>query len=181
MLSEIHEPALKPFLRHLSGRPPVQGLTIQLPGGAIHTFNGKYQRIGTGLREAEFTPRRGRVNHVRNLPDLRHTPPSRAPMPARRSLRLGRVAPGGLGVGVAVEAINEWRRFNAQHEIAQEWEAAIEIITAAAEAVCTATQPDAELQRLPPAIGIATAQEEEEEKEPRQRRIVIHGYSRKPA
>jgi hypothetical protein len=83
-------------------------------------------------------------------------------------------------VGVAIEAMNEWRRFNAQQQIIEEWEQALEIITSAAEIVATSPQPDALLKRPPPAVGVATAQEDDDDDdEPKPRRTVIHGYSRR--
>jgi len=180
VLSEIHEPVLRPYLDALTLTPPSRGITIQLPGGEIHTFNGHYRFIGTGNRVAPFTPGRGRANPVRTLPDLQHTPPSQAPMPKRKGIRLGRVAPAGITVGVALEVLTQWQIANQLLADKEAWLGALEIIADAAELIATEPQPDAALARLPPAIGIATAQEDEdEEPRPRQKRTVIHGYSRK--
>jgi hypothetical protein len=172
-LSAPTAPYLRPIIGQLSTRAGVGG-TVNLPGGATHSFNGGFSRFPNGRRELEFAPGRGNRNLTLSSPPTPLvTNPQEVPLPKKTYLQVGRVTGLNYSAGYlilqGVQMIEDAQLAEEQRIMAMN----------TVDTHCQiASQTMALAQAQFAACRTAIAQQTKEQRKVRERRTRIHGFSR---
>lgn len=176
MLTTESEPYLRPLLSTLTETRRQQAITIILPGGDRYSFNGEFVPI-RAPREVVFTPRRGVDNPAPEVPSPMRTSPRTTPMPKGKMPRLGRVTLTGAGSIVAafaaiLDSIGQWQEDELLRGLAL---GSVEFLADTCELTLAQTQTQLQAVRA----ATTTATKDKTKKAVSERRIRIHGYSRR--
>ena len=164
---------IHPVLGCLTDRSFTPGsVNLKLPGGETHLISGTWKKYPNGTRWIRFEPQIGTANQTTaEPPSPITTAPSQTPMPANRGLKL-RGLSGAASVGVVImvaEMISAHGEYQTMMEAQRVQD--LEMIGV------ILTEPEPELE----GFGRRISTRDKTERDSGQRRIRIHGYSRKGA
>ena len=152
-------------------------ITLYLPTGEVHIVNGQWKMFPNGApRDVTFEPKVGMKNLTQTTPaEPIVESPSQVKLPAETGLRLGSVV-GTASTVAMIWQIGEWiREFGLEDdlELARRKKLDVEIIG------FIVFWPDSEIEPL--RMPVPNPDRRRRQRQHGQKRVRIHGYSRRPA